>query len=495
MDIILAGFNLDYETIKGLKSDSPGIKTLTPETISAAYARISRNPLPVNKLREISRKEVEKARKSNRNIVFDMGHSSIAEHAVFNIDVLGVSRLLVEEIEKFRLCSYTEKSQRYIRLKDDFVIPEEIRESGVEKLFIETVEEQNRFYQELYSGLRERIFKKYEDMAADPTNRSTLEGWAKEDARYAISLATETQLGMTLSARNLELMLRRCSAHPLKEAREYAEKLYEATRNIAPSLVRHTAATQFDNLTRGILKEKSRELMEKFGRREDQISKAGETDKNVTLFYATPDADDKIVASLIHSSSRIPMDQCTAIVSQMNMKEKEDIVKTSCKYIKSYDPPLREFENVDLCFEITVSASCFAQLKRHRMSTLICQEYDPVLGITIPPSIHDIGMENRFVEMTSRTGEIYDRIKKISPAAACYILTNAYRKRVSMKVNARELYHIARLREDTHAQWDIRETAGRMVKLGKKVMPLTLMLATGKDSFDSLYNQYYPEKT
>ncbi|HPC74883.1 MAG TPA: FAD-dependent thymidylate synthase, partial [Syntrophales bacterium] len=120
MKILLAGYNIDYETIREMRKALPGADYLTPESISAAYARISRNPLPVNELRKISRTEVESARKSNRNIVFAMGHSSIAEHAVFNIDVLGVSRLLAEEIEKFRLCSYTEKSQRYVLLKDDF---------------------------------------------------------------------------------------------------------------------------------------------------------------------------------------------------------------------------------------------------------------------------------------------------------------------------------------------------------------------------------------
>ena len=50
-------------------------------------------------------------------------------------------------------------------------------------------------------------------------------------------------------------------------------------------------------------------------------------------------------------------------------------------------------------------------------------------------------------------------------------------------MNAREMYHISRLREDIHAQWDIRETAERMVKLGKEVMPLALMLTAGKDAF------------
>ena len=97
MNILLAGYNLDYDLIRKLKEKSGLQQDLTPETISAAYARISRNPKPVNELRELARDEVEKARSSNRNIVFEMGHSSVAEHAVFNIDVIGVSRLLVEE--------------------------------------------------------------------------------------------------------------------------------------------------------------------------------------------------------------------------------------------------------------------------------------------------------------------------------------------------------------------------------------------------------------
>jgi hypothetical protein len=63
--ILLAGYNIDYETIREMRKALPGADYLTPETISAAYARISRNPLPVNELRKISRTEVESARKSS----------------------------------------------------------------------------------------------------------------------------------------------------------------------------------------------------------------------------------------------------------------------------------------------------------------------------------------------------------------------------------------------------------------------------------------------
>jgi len=494
MKIILAGYNLDFETIREFQESQPDQKNLTPETISAAYARISRSPKPVDELRAAARQEVEKARQSNRNIVFEMGHSSIAEHAVFNIDVIGVSRLLVEEIEKFRLCSYTEKSQRYVLLKDDFVIPGEIREAGLEESFVHIIRLQNKFYHELYEKLKPYVFEKHRDLATDPKNRALLEGWAKEDARYVISLATETQLGMTITARNMELMLRRLAAHPLAEAQEYSRRLYEATKEVAPSLIRYTEATDYDRLTRQALKEKVMTLSEGNGK-ETRAVFGGSEGEIISLVYATPDADDKIVAALIHSSSTLSMSQCLQIVSSMDGREKEGLIKTAFKHMKAYDPVLREFENVDLHFDLIISASCFAQMKRHRMATITCQDYDPALDVTVPPAIYDVGMDKVFMEIIIRTEHIYDRIKKLSPLAATYILTNAHRKRVSMKINARELYHIARLRADQHAQWDIRETAERMINLGKKVMPLTLMLATGKDGFAAMYNKVFADKT
>ena len=489
MKILLAGYNLDYETIREFQELHPEVQNLTPETISAAYARISRSSKPVDELRAIARQEVEKARQSNRNIVFEMGHSSIAEHAVFNIDVIGVSRLLVEEIEKFRLCAYTEKSQRYVLFKDDFVIPEEIRKAGLAEQFVNTIREQTRCYHKLYEKLRPHVFEKNKALAADPANHSMLEGWAKEDARYVLSLATETQLGMTINARNLELMLRRLAAHPLVEAQEYSRNLYEATKDIAPSLIRYTEATDYDRLTKQALTAKVHDICE--GLYQEKPLPIGQSEEPVSLVFATPDADERIVASLIHSSSHLPMSQCMKIVSFMEGREKERLMKTALRHMKSYDPVLREFENADLHYELVISASCFAQMKRHRMATITCQEYDPSLGVTIPPAITEISIDKDFMEIINQTEKVYERIKQKTPQAAGYLLTNAHRRRVSMKINARELYHIARLRGDKHAQWDIRETAEQMVKLGKGVMPLTLMLATGKDGFASRYSQIF----
>lgn len=493
MKVLLAGYNLDHEIIQDLKKINPELKTLTPETISAAYARISRSAQPVHELRRAARKEVEKARKSNRSIVFDMGHSSIAEHAVFNIDILGVSRLLVEEIEKSRLCSYTEKSQRYVLLDNDFVVPRELKGTGLEDRFIRTIREQNGFYHELYDKLRAHVFRKHSRLAADPANHNLLEGWAKEDARYIISLATEAQLGMTVNARNLEAMLRRTAAHPMEEAREFSRRLHEITVEIAPSLVRYGNPTAYELETGPLLETLARCNIAKWGKKKwDGKSRSLGKKGNVILYYATPSADEKVIAALLYRSSGYPIEKCLNVASLMDAFEKEAFIKACFRNTKSHDAPLREFENVDLYFELTVSASCFAQLKRHRMATIHAQDYNPALGVTVPRAITETGMTPRFRDIIALSEETYRAIQPVSAPAAAYVLTNAHRRRVSLKVNAREMYHIARLRADAHAQWDIRETTERMLALARRVMPITMMLAAGKDGFEALYSRCFP---
>ncbi len=488
MEIVLAGCNIDYEILDAFRKAHPERDDLTPETIAAAYARISRDPRPVTELRAAARREVEKARQSNRNIVFSMGHSSIAEHAVFNIDVLGISRLLTEEVQKSRLVSYTEKSQRYILLEDDFVVPGEIAASGLRDAFVETVQAQNGLYRRIYEKLRPSVFEKHADLARERANHSLLDGWAKEDARYVIPLATQTQFGMTLNARNLELMVRRLASSPLEEGREYSRRIYAAIQDVAPSLVRYVDPTPYDLETPKALKETAAALR-------SEKTDAPRQENAVALIQATPGADERIVAALIHRSSDMPMAECLNIAAGMPAGKKAELIKTVCRHMKAYDSVPREFEYADLHFELTVSATCFAQLKRHRMAAITVQDYDPGLGVTVPPAIREIGMEKDFMTGAARAEETYERIRKAAPAAAAYILTNAHRRRVSLKINARELYHIARLRADRHAQWDIRETAKAMVDAGRTAMPLTLMLAAGKDCFPALHEEVFAEQS
>jgi len=485
--IYLAGYNVDTAVLRDLEKEAGKREDLTPEVLSAAYARISRDPRPINEIRESAREEVEKSRRSNSTIIFRMGHHSVAEHAVFNLDILGVSRFAMEEVEKFRLCSYTEKSQRYITLDNDFVLPDEIKGTRLEASFINMVREQNEAYFRFFKKLKDHAFKKHAGLAADEKNHDLLEGWAKEDARYITALATESQVGQTINARTLELLLRRFASHPLEEVRQLGRTIYEKISDVAPSIVIFHKANDRDMKTYPELKALAADIIG------DKTAFPAAGGRGVELVEFTEGADDVLAASLLHVSSNVPYKKCKSIVKDLATRDKEEVLKASWRYMQLYDSMLREFEYVNLTYNIVLSAACFGQLKRHRMATITSQGYDPGLGVTVPESIKETGMEKAFNEIIEKTDEVYDGIKKEVPLAAPYILTNAHRKRVLMRVNARELYHISRLREDAHAQWDIQNVSRDMARLAKEVMPLTFAFIGGKDKYNEIYRKVHGE--
>lgn len=486
MKVHLAGYNVDTAVLAELEKSCGKRDDLTPEVISAAYARISRDPRPIDEIRKEARKEVEKTRRSNSTIIFKMGHHSVAEHAVFNLDIIGVSRLAMEELEKFRLCSYTEKSQRYITLDKDFVVPEELKGTCHEKAFTEMIHLQNKAYFELFEKLKAHVFEKHSDLALDPKNHNMLEGWAKEDARYITALATESQVGHTINARNIELLLRRFASHSLAEVNELGRMIYDQISEVAPSVVIFNEANDRDLKTYPELKELVNGLT---GERDGSFS--GE---EVKLVEYTEDTDILILAALMHAATGLAYEECRSAAEGLSDEDRRKVFRASWKNMQFYDSMLREFEYANLTYNIVLSSACFGQLKRHRMSTISSQEYDPALGITIPENIEEIGMDGYFKEICEKSEEVYNAIKKDAPLAAQYILTNAHRKRVLMRLNVRELYHISRLREDAHAQWDIQNVSRAMTEQARKVMPLATAFIGGKDRFNEIYQDVFGEK-
>jgi len=486
MKILLAGYNVDADLLNETKKTCANPNAFTPETFSAAYARISRDPRPIDEIRHEARGEVEKTRRSNETIIFKMGHHSVAEHAVFNFDIIGVSRYVMEALEKFRLCSYTEKSQRYITLEDDFVIPKEIAGSPLETEYVALIREQNTLYHSLFTDLKEYVFSKHADLAANEKNYSLLEGWAKEDARYVTALATEAQVGLTVNARNLELMLRRFASHPLAEVQAVGRGIYELVKEIAPSIIIFHDANDFDVKTYADLAAFSSERG--VGLNEKSPASDGGA---VSLAHYDKEGDAHVAVALLHSVSAQSYAVCRERVDGMSEDEKKQLFKTACAHMQFYDTLPREFEYAHLTYEMVISAACFGQLKRHRMSTITTQAYDPSLGITIPAAIKEVGREDDVRALIAKINTFYTKVHAVNAHVAPYILTNAHQRRVLMKTSVRELYHISRLREDEHAQWDIREKSALMRQHACRVMPLSCMLIGGKDVFADTYEKVY----
>jgi len=484
MEVLLAGMNIDsellQEIIKSLRKaaisldseKNPDDKKLaekifnlldadniTPETIAAAYARISRDPRPVDQLREDSRLRIGKARRSNRKIIFGLGHSSVAEHAVFNLDIIGITRYLSEYIQAHRLCSFTEKSQRYIRQNQDYFIPDELRSSSLKDEYIDFIKRRFNDYNEL-----SRIL--HEDLGHDPE-------LCGEDARYVLPLAVTTQMGMTTNARNLEKLLQQAASSNLSEFRSFGAKLFNVIEGVAPSLVKYTQASSAESDRRKHIKTMFFDA--------DKTEKHDSTPENVKLIHVTPDGDQIVALAYIASANGASIiNKSIASIIENNL---QSVFLKIFETMEPWESPPREFEYAEIMFELVISAAAYAQLKRHRMATIVTGDYDANLGLTVPPALKNSSGEKIIREAFKESNELADKIQLIAPSARSYAFLACHRRRLLIKMNARELIHLSRLREDIHAQWDIRELSSKMIRLARKKIPGCMILACGKHLF------------
>ncbi|MFA5132515.1 MAG: FAD-dependent thymidylate synthase [Candidatus Paceibacterota bacterium] len=423
---------------------------LSPEPVSAAFARISRSTKSVDELVCESVQDVESARKSNETIVFDYGHASIAEHAVFNVNVIGVSRLCTEFIESHRLASYTEKSQRYVKFENDFHVPEEIEcfGSAVINKYCEIMEKHFNCYKKVSEGI-------------DKKNKN-----AFEDVRYILPLATNTQLGMTVNAREAELMVRKGMVHRLAEVRSFADKLYLEIQKIAPSLIKARPMVDVDSLFSEFVKENG------------PID--GSADNAANMFIRE---SNDLIDSILYDE--IIKQYLQSEVSNISIPTYGYIIDQLCEKLDPFTLP-RFMELAEFDFMIYLSASAFAQIKRHRMGTLIPRPYlrdrgniyekFDVNNCVIPESLkwNQEYMGSMIACMQESVKFIYEN--NVPLCVAEYFVTNAMKRWVRYKINARSFGNFSRLRRDSHAQWEIRDLANQMFERVKMVAPITSKL-------------------
>ncbi|MCD4650549.1 MAG: FAD-dependent thymidylate synthase, partial [Candidatus Cloacimonetes bacterium] len=320
--------------------------------------------------------------------------------------------------------------------------------------------EQNNLYFALYDKAVSIL-----NIADYDDSRKLLEGRAKEDARYVLALATETQMGMTINARNLERLLRRLDSLPLAEAAELKQQLEARARKIAPSLVRFTEAGKYEREVYSV----------------EMESQPVRNSKSVSLVEFCENPDERILTALLYSRSDCSYRQVREIVANMNSSELAEIFEQVFKNLCSYHSLPRAFEVASFTFELSMSSSCFAQVKRHRMASIFfgrrASEY------VVPPLLLKLNMDDAISEVIRHSNLLSVALDKHLPGLGDYILTNAHRVTLLFKANLRELYHFSRLRSDEHAQWEIRELSEQMDLLLLEKAPLAAAKLMGKHEF------------
>ncbi|MDD4003554.1 MAG: FAD-dependent thymidylate synthase [Clostridia bacterium] len=142
-------------------------------------------------------------------------------------------------------------------------------------------------------------------------------------------------------------------------------------------------------------------------------------------------------------------------------------------------------EHASFTFAIEgVSRSLLAQITRHRIASFSVksQRYVRAEGgfnYIIPPAIKSLGSDAQ-KEYKKQMDIIYgfyqgwiDKLEKGEKGNedARFVLPNAAETKMILTMNARELMHFFNLRCCKRAQWEIRETAWKMLELVLKVAP------------------------
>ena len=146
--------------------------------------------------------------------VIGMGHHSVIEHAVFTFSVEGVSRALTHQLVRHRIASFSQQSQRYVRLSEPtYVVPETVKRDP----------EAMKVYEETMDGLW------------DSYSKLIGMGIPAEDARYVLPNGCTTNITITMNARELlHFFSMRCCNRAQWEIREMADEMLRLCKEVSP---------------------------------------------------------------------------------------------------------------------------------------------------------------------------------------------------------------------------------------------------------------------
>ncbi|MHC1605466.1 MAG: FAD-dependent thymidylate synthase [Candidatus Methanofastidiosia archaeon] len=155
--------------------------------------------------------------------VIGYGHVSVIEHASFTFSIEDVSRACTHQLVRHRLASYSQQSQRYVRIEGMTpVVPKSVSQDPAAKALFET-------------GV-DKAVKVYEDMIRI--------GIPKEDARFVLPQASKTNIVVTMNARELRHFFKyRCCERAQWEIREMAKKMLSLVKEIAPIIFKNAGPT------------------------------------------------------------------------------------------------------------------------------------------------------------------------------------------------------------------------------------------------------------
>jgi thymidylate synthase ThyX len=440
-----------------------------PEVVKGAlFARYSRSPKSLRRLfldEFVNDLEIDgdlsidatigldRAEELYERVFLEYGDDSVAQLGGVHLACEQASNLLTKILEWGRLMSYLEQSTRYIaydaRLggRYRFHRDPEVLASQFGTRYVGDMDRMFDAYSSAVSAVTNHV---RDTIARDPADsefiyRQATRAKALDATRGMLPAASVSNLGIYGTGQGFEALLLRMRAHPLPEARQYADLMLIELRKVIPSFLRRVDLperggrwTEYLAQTRRSTSELVAEL---FG--EVPVDPAPE----VQLVDFDPDAENKLLAAICYSHSQLPEATLLERVAKLGVDERLALVRAYVgERSNRRHKPGRAFERVDYRFDVLSDYGAFRDLQRHRLLTIEWQKLTPNHGYTRPELIADAGVGGLFDETMERSARLYDDLKRGFPQQASYAVAMAYRLRYVMQFNAREAIHMIELR-------------------------------------------------
>lgn len=211
--------------------------TPNPEKVIAAAAKLCYSKVGVDEIQEnLTDENTEKF----VNMLMDIGHESPIEHVSFTFAVEGVSRVLTHQLVRHRLASYSQQSQRYVKLSQfEYIMPPAIEKNEkARKIFINSMNESQKKYDEIVECLFEDHFSVFLEKVGNEKEAKRLAMKKSiEDARFVFPNACETKIVFTMNARSLmNFFKHRCCNRAQWEIREMSVRVLKELKKVSPIL-------------------------------------------------------------------------------------------------------------------------------------------------------------------------------------------------------------------------------------------------------------------
>jgi len=406
-------------------------------------------------------------------VFFEYGDDSVAQLGGVHLACEQASNLLTKVLEWGRLMSYLEQSTRYIAYdtriggRYRYYRDPEVLGSPMGTRYVGDMDRLFDTYAELVPVMSDFFREQFPKEAGDSdfVYRTAIKAKAFDSLRGILPAASLSNVGIYGTGQGYEQLLLRMRAHPLPEARAYADLMLFELRKVIPSFLKRV-----DLSDRGVAWSTylaaNRSAMDELAGTLFSPSQPADDAPVVTLTGWDPDAEISLISAMLYPHTHLPETQVAATVRAMGAEERRSVVRAYVgERTNRRHKPGRALERIDYRFDVLADYGAFRDLQRHRMCTVEWQALSPRHGYTRPEAVDLAGRAADFNAAMERSAALYELLDHRLPAQAPYAVCLAYKVRFVMQMNAREATHLLELRSGPQGHPAYRQVAQQMHRL------------------------------